>query len=157
KPLFSFMVIGLNGRLPLNTAGNLQKLNDGLIPVFDQAEHLGTSPSELDLRFALQNAFDGTFAYTQFDDAAGPGTQSNDPTVGGVSVALTQLRNILAGTRPYVAGANQDSNVVNTGPADANGVFAMTNLPNGVGDQKDAAIVGANPILRTTPAVGGRW
>jgi hypothetical protein len=43
KPLFAFMVIGLNGRIPLNTAGNLAGLGA------THAEHLGNSVSEIDM------------------------------------------------------------------------------------------------------------
>ncbi len=53
KPLFAFMVIGLNGRIPLNTAGNLAG------PGAAHATHLGTSVSELDPTYALQNANQG--------------------------------------------------------------------------------------------------
>lgn len=63
KPLFSILVLPLNGRLPLNTAGNLHRRNpDGTFPVDatgnpspDHAAHLGNSPSEIDPRFALRN------------------------------------------------------------------------------------------------------
>ncbi|MFO0909977.1 MAG: hypothetical protein U0794_16790 [Isosphaeraceae bacterium] len=155
KPLFSFMVLGLNGRLPLNTAGNLQKRNNQNQPTHDHADHLGNSPSEIDLRFALQNAFDRNSpnTYTQFDDAGGLGMQSNDPSGGGVSVAITQLRNLLAGTRPYVEGLNSDSNVVNAGQDNP------VNLPNGVGDQRDLQVMGGTsaPVYRTTQAVPGRF
>ncbi len=86
KPLFAFMVTGLNGRLPLNTAGNLSKrsplpqtftnavvngttyptyvLPAGAIPRVQNADgtlskapdhtsHLGTSPSEINPKYAL--------------------------------------------------------------------------------------------------------
>ncbi len=63
KPLFAFMVIGLNGRIPLNTAGNLagQSNNtsgaNALSPTYAHTEHLGNSVSEIDPNYALQNAF----------------------------------------------------------------------------------------------------
>ncbi len=70
KPLFSFMVIGLNGRLPLNTAGNLQRRapidldtdGDGTIdtqagtPLYRHASHLGYSPFEVNPMFGLTNS-----------------------------------------------------------------------------------------------------
>lgn len=79
KPLFSFMVIGLNGRLPLNTAGNLQKRTptDVNVDEFDamgtptgdvdidyqagqslnrHASHVGYSPFEINPGFALTNS-----------------------------------------------------------------------------------------------------
>ena len=52
KPLFAFMVIGLNGRIPLNTAGNLAGDRRRR-----HAQHLGNSVSEIDPTYALQNAF----------------------------------------------------------------------------------------------------
>jgi hypothetical protein len=50
KPLFAFTVIGLNGRIPLNTAGNLQKrgpatATDPGPPLYRHASHLGNSPA----------------------------------------------------------------------------------------------------------------
>ena len=53
KPLFAFLVIGLNGRIPLNTAGNLAGAGA------THAAHLGNSVSELDPTYALQNANQG--------------------------------------------------------------------------------------------------
>ena len=77
KPLFAFMVLGLNGRLPLNTAGNLQSrdfqrpqagpgsgtawaeyypqnFTDGA--TWSHASHLGYSVNEINPMYALQNA-----------------------------------------------------------------------------------------------------
>ena len=55
KPLFAFMVIGLNGRLPLNTAGNLQhRDSQRQSPCTATPTHLGNSPSEIDPTYALQ-------------------------------------------------------------------------------------------------------
>ncbi len=51
KPLFAFMVIGLNGRIPLNTAGNLAGTGA------THSQHLGNSVSEIDPTYGLQNAF----------------------------------------------------------------------------------------------------
>ena len=77
KPLFAFMVIGLNGRIPLNTAGNLAAQVAGVHaadPTWPpshgpgdrrlyyggpgHASHLGNSISEVDPTYGLQNAFD---------------------------------------------------------------------------------------------------
>ena len=55
KPLFAFMVIGLNGRIPLNTAGNLAGGGPGNGGT--HAAHLGNSVSEIDPTYGLQNAF----------------------------------------------------------------------------------------------------
>ena len=57
KPLFAFMVIGLNGRIPLNTAGNLA--GNAAAPWRHPAAHLGNSVSEVDPTYALQNAIQG--------------------------------------------------------------------------------------------------
>ncbi|MFO0889280.1 MAG: hypothetical protein U0790_09090 [Isosphaeraceae bacterium] len=88
KPLFAFMVIGLNGRIPLNTAGNLAASIPGTGPASgpSHATHLGNSVSEVDPTYGLQNA-------------VGPIYGQADNT--GVDVRLTQLRNLLAGTRTY--------------------------------------------------------
>ena len=55
KPLFAFMVIGLNGRIPLNTAGNLA--GGGAGSGGYHAAHLGNSVSEIDPTYGLQNGF----------------------------------------------------------------------------------------------------
>ncbi len=57
KPLFAFMVIGLNGRIPLNTAGNLAAQSTSQTPTYLHAQHLGNSVSEIDPTYALQNAY----------------------------------------------------------------------------------------------------
>jgi hypothetical protein len=94
KPLFAFMVIGLNGRLPLNTAGNLANtpaevgLDANGNPIFRggaapitigaagatltpggdggaaHAVHLGNSVSEIDIAYALQNGFNSSATST---------------------------------------------------------------------------------------------
>ena len=73
KPLFAFLVVGLNGRLPLNTAGNLHDRNIGVDVAdrdfgppqvnalggsqqFNHASHLGTSPNEINPKFALRHS-----------------------------------------------------------------------------------------------------
>ena len=83
KPLFAFMVLGLNGRLPLNTAGNLNKRNPvdftdvnaivypaGSIPrdfsgtpTPGHASHIGYSTNEINPEYAL------TPAYPVFNEA----------------------------------------------------------------------------------------
>ena len=130
KPLFAFMVIGLNGRIPLNTAGNLAGTGA------THAQHLGNSVSEIDPTYALQNAYHGptstpvagdldpfnqlgmirsatspwqrarlsgsttdTTYNTQVDNAI-VRLLTRHGTLSSVDVRLTQLRNLLAGTRP---------------------------------------------------------
>ncbi|MDG3003329.1 hypothetical protein [Paludisphaera mucosa] len=128
KPLFAFMVIGLNGRIPLNTAGNLQQRDDAGNPVFMHTSHLGNSPSEVDPTFGLQN--DAT--KPQVDDAS-------------ISVNVTQLRSLLTGTRPDPTGSYEDRNRV--------GGYV---LPNNVPDVADNPATAG--IHRLAPrAVPGRW
>jgi hypothetical protein len=100
KPLFAFLIVGLNGRLPMNTAGNLHDRDFGVrlanknfdtptaVPgaageaVFNHTSHLGTSPTEVNPKFAFRNVVNPAA------DAANRETLS---TLG--------LRGILAGAR----------------------------------------------------------
>jgi hypothetical protein len=255
KPLFAFMVLGTNGRLPLNTVGNLQAraigdqtntlsatatvpggqtstnsattgvtgptaLNGTIpapgvanattqvpypgfytptgapdtsyfvpqfssqayldSPLWDHTSHLGFSVNEINPKFALQNAPSNlypsgngsvfgvypayaagvpTTSYTQYDNV-------------GMSVALTQLRNILAGTVPTDAGTITTSNLTAAGKVnistlpsttsnfDLNVVFVNGQpyiLPNNVADVGDTSSGAAQGIGRNNPAVAGRW
>jgi hypothetical protein len=176
KPLFSFMVLGLNGRLPLNTAGNLQgrdytpsgnnPAGSGNPPppyTFDMpnwthASHLGYSVSEIDPTFALQNAFagydpNGNLLYGQTDNGISILGATYNPS--GVPVSTTQLRNLLTGTRPQnslyaLDGANGDSNAVQMG-VDANSNPIYWYMPNNIIDLADAS------RTRSTAPVPGRW
>ena len=98
KPLFAFLVIGLNGRIPLNTAGNLAGTGA------THAAHLGNSVSELDPTYALQNANQGPAIDADPFNVEGfgmpPYTSNTQVDNAGIDVRLTQLRNLLAGTRP---------------------------------------------------------
>ena len=251
KPLFAFMVLGVNGRLPLNTVGNLQaraigdqtntkSTNTGETPpngtaignssfnsatamadattqvpypgaytaqqadgsyfiphlssqvyldapLWDHTSHLGYSVNEINPKFALQNApsnlyvntavaslglpypfgvFPGDYtsqfapSYTQYDNV-------------GVSVALTQLRNILAGTVPtdvhnpittgnLLSSGYVDPTTFPTGTAPSNydlNVVMVDGkpyvLPNNVADPGDTT--GANGVVRPSTPVAGRW
>jgi hypothetical protein len=156
KPLFAFMVIGLNGRMPLNTAGNIAGANH------TSASHLGNSPSELDPTYALQNAYGG--AFSQVDNAS-------------VDVRLTQLRNLLTGTRPNASPHLQNQDPINN-PAytdrsngDLNWVLLdglQYYMPNGQYDPTPAflpadflngvdPLTGNPAVVRNTQAVAGRW
>ena len=169
KPLFSFTVIGLNGRLPLNTAGNLQArklFNDSSpgipvgAPLWTHTSHLGYSVNEINPLFALQNAylFPGipTDATRLGLDADGNPTIMNNNVysqvdVRGINVAVTQLRNLLTGTRPHANPAAPD--FTENGESDFVQVagqpfFMPNNIFQNPGD--------ANAIRRT-PAVAGRW
>ena len=108
------MVIGLNGRIPLNTAGNLAGGGPGSGGT--HAAHLGNSVSEIDPTYGLQNGFDPTTnditaafstpvynPTTQtitYTDANGKVGLNGQVDSAGVDVRLTQLRNLLVGTRP---------------------------------------------------------
>ena len=183
KPLFAFMVIGLNGRIPLNTAGNLAGQASGIPfpltlppPAYTygggaaHAAHLGNSVSEIDPTYALQNGYDPNF------DA--PGAFNYPPTItavntqvdsAGIDVRLTQLRNLLAGTRPQttpgVPGLSQGSpDLTGLVNGDNNSVSVgniLYLMPNGVADPQDTAFgtdaSNAPAVKRATPAVAGRW
>jgi hypothetical protein len=193
KPLFAFMVIGLNGRIPLNTAGNLAG-SRGIGTGVRHAEHLGSSVSEIDPTYGLQNGFaggttnDGAYAFTTpvFDPTtntinyAGFNSQVDS---AGMDVRLTQLRNLLAGTRPHVNPQPTGSQLLAggaltsvlfpmvtdpPGPNQQNGDdnFVAYNsgqiyfMPNGVAeafpvDQPSASY--APNVVRMTHPVPGRW
>ena len=165
KPLYSFLVIGLNGKIPLNTAGNLQLRNQAGAPLWQHASHLGYSPSEIDPSYALQNYYDhgtprdttnlqlGSVNYWQFDNA-GINNVNDNP----IPVNVTQLRNLLAGTHPQVTSgmslSNDDLNSVNVA---GQSVY----LPNNVADFVDSPSNGGGGtgpgVLSATPPVTGRW
>jgi hypothetical protein len=201
KPLFAFMVIGLNGRIPLNTAGNLADLRDASAPVTSytantapppaflpvlgsgggssHAEHLGNSPSELDPTYGLQNAFTSPLANANSNDwlaafaapqtgvvnAAGGTVTAQNTQVdnAGIDVRLTQLRNLLAGTRPPAVqgaiGVNHENNYVLGSSSAAVGALQFP-MPNSVADASDAFQTDPNGfvyVTRTTAPVPGRW
>ena len=231
KPLFAFMIIGLNGRLPLNTVGNLQAranadtTNNGVIPftppaqapnysgqvpqpgtngdgtgykqvvnnsfftgntpftssqtyfdapLWDHASHLGYSVNEINPKFALQNAPSNIANYQSTAVQNAPNAPFNGNNYSqvddaGVSVALTQLRNILAGTiptdlpYPYTGGYPlTNMNNPNEKNGDVNVVIVDNKamiLPNNVADQNDINFTGNTPyaVPRSLPAVPGRW
>jgi len=176
KPLFAFMVIGLNGRIPLNTAGNLAG-GRGTNPS-THAAHLGNSVSEVDPTYGLQNAFqplttDPGFAYTTPVYATPPNTsyypaQDSQVDSGGIDVRLTQLRNLLAGTRPQtnpgVPGLTPGQPDP-TGQTNGDNNLVVMNgypyfMPNGIADTGDVDGYGNSrptAVFRLTPAVAGRW
>jgi hypothetical protein len=190
KPLFAFMVIGLNGKIPLNTAGNLAG------PSSTHADHLGNSVSEVDPTYALQNGFDPTtndptFAFTSPPAPLPAGnlilpnlnlasnTQVDD---AGIDVRLTQLRNLLSGTRPHAKpipfpATDTTQYPQNNDPANGDDNYVLftqgTNeqqlyfMPNGIAEVSpiDSSVAigvdsNGNPVYyvaRTNPPVAGRW
>jgi hypothetical protein len=205
KPLFAFMVIGLNGRIPLNTAGNLA--GSGAT----HAQHLGNSVSEIDPTYGLQNAYNPIYGtsvvagdvdpFNSLGNGALPSTiawaplglgtyptfnaQVDNTTTYNTTLAApawsqngdvrtTQLRNLLAGTRPQVNPflpdttglINGDTNVVfGSWPGVVTGPGSAYALPNSIADFSDNVIftgtdANGNPlpfVQRTAPPVGGRW
>ena len=179
KPLFAFMVIGLNGRIPLNTAGNLAGTAAGITYTAgatpytygngpSHAAHLGNSVSEVDPTYALQNAFDPNYDLAPFW-APGVGIAYNTQVDNAsVDVRLTQLRNLLAGTRPpqkdsFGTGTDGDTNYVymETSSGSATLVTPAPAMPNSVADYQDTSpgtdANGHPYVLRLTPPVAGRW
>ena len=172
KPLFAFLVIGLNGRIPLNSAGNLAAT---AATGATHAAHLGNSVSELDPTYALQNANQGPAIDADPFNVEGigmpPYTSNTQVDNAGVDVRLTQLRNLLAGTRPqpnpttpYPALAdphgttNGDDNFV-LGAWPGTGGGQPYFMPNGIAEPGYDVLISTNPpqVQRTTPAVPGRW
>src|SRR5947209_23201 len=168
KPLFAFMVIGLNGRIPLNTAGNLAGQTTGIpfpatgTPTYNyggghsHAQHLGNSVSEVDPTYALQNGFDPV---TNAGDISGAFVQPGGVNTAfntqvdnsGVDVRLTQLRSLLTGTRVTNSVANGENNFV--AAKTGSGLGTPLFMPNNVADPMDTAFAtdgSGNPyVLRT--------
>lgn len=169
KPMFAFMVVGLNGRIPLNTAGNLQLRNSGGGGQRNMhTSRLGTSPSEVDPTFGLQNSppvvigmnpavppnpatpiYDNSTVYPQFDNAFDEDS-AGATFHAGVGVNVTQLRNILTGTRPDPDGLYADANLL-VDPVSGNVTDYV--LPNNLYDGGDPT-----GLTQLAPrAVAGRW
>ena len=148
--------------------------------------HLGNSPSEVDPTFALQNATnyypnEGTPASSQIDNAGiqVPGTigpdalgnlvftpgDPNPPTPPtpyygtGVSVNVTQLRNILTGMRPPLSRF-VDPSLLAPLYGDANWVLVNGQrwyMPNNTPDIADEPAPGSTIINLPPTTVAGRW
>jgi hypothetical protein len=181
KPMFAFMVIGLNGRIPLNTAGNLAGTGA------THASHVGNSVSEIDPTYALQNSFDGSpadmnlaFTAPVLPYNAAVDADNSQVDSGGIDVRLTQLRNLLAGTRPQPVPlpsvpAQYPFNSDPTGSTNGDDNFVLTNagfsqprpyfMPNGVGEVLGIDIpstshpdaLGNPQVVRFSQPVPGRW
>ena len=134
------------------------------------AAHLGNSVSELDPTYALQNANQGPAIDAEPFNIAGIGTYTSNTQVdnAGIDVRLTQLRNLLAGTRPQtnpgVPGLHPGLPDF-TGHTNGDNNFILMNsvpyfMPNSIADIGDVDGYGASPpnaVLRLTPPVAGRW
>ncbi len=210
KPMFAFMVIGLNGRIPLNTAGNLAAQVAGYTPndtgdwsayglgtaltVYGgngTASHLGNSVSEVDPTYGLQNGFmspqntpassTGVDAVAAFDPPQFGFVYNNQTYLAsntqvdnaGIDVRLTQLRNLLAGTRTADPNllTNGESNYVLRSTSLTNAQVSVPFFPNGIADIGDITnttaqantTVGVDPgtnlpiVFRSSAPVPGRW
>jgi hypothetical protein len=174
KPLFAFMVQGLNGKIPLNTAGNLQALGTTNNTYSNNhTSHLGFSPSEINPKFALQNEPSGGQVATNQSGLTTFPTPNPNIDAYGSDVSLTQLRNILAGTRPQlnpIVAPNQPPN--GTLPGSDQGTNGDTNwiitggtqmwMPDGMYQATDGfpyagGSGGGTPVYRGTGAIAGRW
>jgi hypothetical protein len=192
KPLFAISILGLNGRMPLNTAGNLQGVLDSDLfdtnaafqgntptvyayagsPTYSHASHIGYSANEINPLYALQNANDPTASltgqplFTQVDNFPVPANNAVSINNGGttqtatpgVAVNLTQLRNILAGTRPQSSLTGY--NPFQSANDDANSVMVNGQawyLPNNVLDPFDNNQSNGTYVARLTDPVAGRW
>ena len=157
--------------IPLNSAGNLAATG-ATGPT--HAAHLGNSVSELDPTYALQNANQGPAIDADPFNVEGigmpPYTSNTQVDNAGVDVRLTQLRNLLAGTRPQPNPTTSDPVLADPHGmtnGDDNFVFGAWPgtgggqpyfMPNGIADPGDV-LISTNPpqVQRTTPAVPGRW
>ena len=167
KPLFAFLVIGLNGRIPLNTAGNLAAT---AATGATHAAHLGNSVSELDPTYALQNANRAprltlipSIIPSMSRASARPLHKQHSGGQCGVDVRLTQLRNLLAGTQPRLnpttsnlkladphGMTNGDDNFV-LGAWPNKGGGQPYFMPNGIADFGDRPISTNPPQVQRTP------
>ncbi len=192
KPLFAFLIIGQNGRLPLNTAGNLQArdyqnaempawYNDpnstgdpqfnvpaGKVrvaphtfydaPTWDHASHLGVSVNEVNPKYALQNAsanvYNSTALITNNLNAIAADRLYSQIDNVGLDVALTQLRNLLAGTVPMDNLTNPNNLAGELNAVAVNGQNWW--MPNNVIDGQDVKTNGRVGRLGVTP-IPGRW
>lgn len=153
KPMFAFTVTGLNGKMPLNTAGNLQdRINDGIIdasgnlvaganytyPNFNHTSHLGNSPSEINPRFAFQvpQAYTGIYA---------PPNASLD---------IIQLRRLLAGGFPWDPSLNSGQGGENTSFPPVAGRWGEEHLIAAMGTGAFPAVY--NPATSFNPVRAGR-
>ena len=112
------------------------------------ASHLGNSISEVDPTYALQNAFDSTTGDrwphsrpppSACHPSARPATtypSNSQVDNAGIDVRLTQLRNLLAGTRPHTTQASPATGEVN---GDTN--FVAYSLDDG--QRRDTAVLHA--------------
>ena len=152
-------------------------------PLWDHTSHLGYSVNEINPKFALQNApsnlYPGTsqnpygvYPFSPFASNTATAFYSQYDNVG-VSVALTQLRNILAGTvptdvhNPLLTGNVSSSTgavdlttfATGTAPFNNDLNVVMVNgspyvLPNNVADAGDN---GSGGVQRLVTPVAGRW
>lgn len=186
KPLFAFMVVGLNGRLPLNTAGNLHDRSIGVdlldrdfgpptvstslpgTPEYNHASHLGTSPTEVNPKFALRHSKNpmANYATLEADSLLGlrgllAGSHvagTTEPVLGrwGDERILQQFINANPGADIRAFLAN-NPNPVRAGKSIYKGSMPSYVSPDTADDDGDVfdflASAPAGPLLPTSPQV----
>ena len=167
------MVIGLNGRIPLNTAGNLAGQTGQGIPFpcrhadLQLRRRRGPRRSTWATRSArstrptrCRTAYDANSTSDllgAFNSPRGTNTAVNTQVDNaGIDVRLTQLRNLLAGTRPpqktsFGTGADGDTNFVSVESAAGSGTAIQLFMPNGVADPHRHCLL--QPTQAATPYV----
>ena len=175
KPLFAFMVIGLNGRIPLNTAGNLAtnteffQCSGRMPPVigfiggvatsdgvgYTHAQHLGNTVSEIDMTYALQNGFQSTVPNTingnsYFDPVAAfsPADGVTIPLTTGL--ATTFANNTQVDNGGIDVRLTQSRNLL-TGTRPQNNPAAVDPLTNGDTNYVYSTAAKASPATNLRP------
>ena len=148
------MVIGLNGRIPLNTAGNIAGQNSV------HASHLGNSPSEIDPTYALQNAFDPIGAYIQ-PDGQRRGRRSahpaQKPAHGHAAEPNAQPARPRSEPQPAVWGLELGAISTSSSTTCPTGNLTRT-LTSHSADVANGTDPYGNPAaVRNTQPVSGRW
>jgi hypothetical protein len=140
KPLFAITVIGLNGKFPLNTVGNLQRrdsatgnraigsnplvvnyLGNALTVPGDHASHLGYSPFEINPKFAF--ATNGNDGLSDLQGLLVGNPNANPPTSGRYGeLNAFKIVDSLGNPAPQLpqAGRSYQSNGLNSDFFDAN-------------------------------------
>ena len=169
KPLFAFMVIGLNGRIPLNTAGNLAGTTAPPTPRTSAIRSASSTPP-MPCRTPTRAPRSTPIPSISAGIGTPPYTSNTQVDNAGIDVRLTQLRNLLAGTRPQPNPTTSDPLLADphgTTNGDDNFVFGAWAgigggqpyfMPNGIADPGDI-LISTNPprVQRHHPGRPRRW
>ena len=136
KPLFAMMVLGLNGRLPINTVGNIQGRDNtaGSIPTINHTSHLGYSVNEINPKYAFNGlgGGDGTLQLQKllqgFVDSTTGATI--DGRWGESELLIAAQRNINVGQDPRLQIYPRPGRAGNRGGSDDD-FTALDFLPQG--------------------------